>query len=85
MSTVHKEALKQKYAEERAKRLRPDGNAQYLQLKDQLAHYLEDPYTPVTEREPKRDHAGFRTRSSALPRAPGKTSQSKSGMRSGWG
>jgi cyclohexanone monooxygenase len=35
-----------KYAEERAKRLRPDGNEQYLQLKDQLAHYLEDPYTP---------------------------------------
>jgi cation diffusion facilitator CzcD-associated flavoprotein CzcO len=53
---VDKEALKQKYAEERAKRLRPDGNAQYLQLKGQLAHYLEDPYTPFTERPPKRDH-----------------------------
>src|SRR3989440_1298670 len=54
--TVDKEALKQKYAEERAKRLRPDGNAQYLQLKDQLAHYLEAPYTPFTERPPKHDH-----------------------------
>jgi cation diffusion facilitator CzcD-associated flavoprotein CzcO len=54
--TVDKEALKQKYAEERAKRLRPDGNAQYLQLKDQLAHYLEDPYTPFTERPAKHDH-----------------------------
>src|SRR2546423_660677 len=53
--TVDKEALKQKYAEERAKRLRPDGNAQYLQLKDQLAHYLEDPYTAFTERPPRHD------------------------------
>jgi cyclohexanone monooxygenase len=56
MTTIDKDALRQKYAEERAKRLRPDGNEQYLQLKDQLAHYLEDPYTPVTEREPKTDH-----------------------------
>ncbi|MFP5255634.1 MAG: flavin-containing monooxygenase [Acidimicrobiia bacterium] len=56
MGTIDKDALKQKYAEERAKRLRPDGNAQYLQLKDQLAHYLDDPYTPVTERAPKTDH-----------------------------
>jgi cation diffusion facilitator CzcD-associated flavoprotein CzcO len=55
-ATIDKEALRQKYAEERAKRLRPDGNAQYLQLKDQLAHYLDDPYTPVTERAPVRDH-----------------------------
>ena len=46
-TTVDKEALRQKYAEERAKRLRPDGNDQYLELKGQLAHYLEDPYTPV--------------------------------------
>jgi cyclohexanone monooxygenase len=49
-------SLKQKYAEERAKRLRPDGNDQYLQLKGQLAHYLDDPYTPFVEREPKTDH-----------------------------
>ena len=56
MTTIDKDALKQKYAEERAKRLRPDGNAQYLQLKDHLAHYLEDPYTPLTERGPKTDH-----------------------------
>jgi cation diffusion facilitator CzcD-associated flavoprotein CzcO len=56
MTTIDMDALRQKYAEERAKRLRPDGNAQYLQLKDQLAHYLDDPYTPVTERAPKTDH-----------------------------
>jgi cyclohexanone monooxygenase len=56
MTTIDKDALRRKYAEERDKRLRPDGNEQYLQLKDQLAHYLDDPYTPVTEREPKTDH-----------------------------
>jgi cyclohexanone monooxygenase len=55
-ATIDKEALKRKYAEERAKRLRPDGNDQYLQLKDQLAHYLDDPYVPVVEREPRTDH-----------------------------
>ena len=56
MTTIDKAALRQKYAQERAKRLRPDGNDQYLQVKDQLAHYLEDPYTPVTERAPLTDH-----------------------------
>ena len=54
--TIDKDALKRKYAQERAKRLRPDGNDQYLQIKDQLAHYLDDPYTPVTERAPVHDH-----------------------------
>ena len=56
MTVIDKDALKAKYAEERDKRLRPDGNDQYIQLKDQLAHYLDDPYTPVVEREPKTDH-----------------------------
>ena len=53
---VDKEALRQKYADERDKRLRPDGNEQYLQLKGQLSHYLEDPYTPVEPRAPRHDH-----------------------------
>ncbi|MFT5210390.1 MAG: cation diffusion facilitator CzcD-associated flavoprotein CzcO [Flavobacterium sp.] len=56
ISTSKKDALKQKYAEERDKRLRADGNEQYLELKDQLAHYLDDPYVEVKEREPKNDH-----------------------------
>jgi cation diffusion facilitator CzcD-associated flavoprotein CzcO len=55
-TAIDKEALRRRYAEERAKRLRPDGNAQYLQLKGQLAHYAEDPYTPFRERQPVRDH-----------------------------
>jgi cyclohexanone monooxygenase len=54
--TFDKDALKRTYAEERAKRLRPDGNDQYQELKDQFAHYAEDPYTPVTARGPKTDH-----------------------------
>ncbi|MEV0625842.1 flavin-containing monooxygenase [Nonomuraea wenchangensis] len=48
-----KEALRRKYREERDKRLRPDGNDQYLRLP---ADYLDDPYTPRTERAPKTDH-----------------------------
>ncbi len=53
---IDKEALRRKYLEERDKRLRADGNDQYVRLTGQLAHYLDDPYTPVTEREPKTDH-----------------------------
>ena len=51
--------MKRKYREERDKRLRPDGNAQYLELKGRLAHYAEDPYTPFVERAPKKDHVTF--------------------------
>ena len=56
MPTIDKDALKQKYADERAKRLRPDGNDQYLQIAGRFGHYLEDPYTPRVERAPKTDH-----------------------------
>jgi cation diffusion facilitator CzcD-associated flavoprotein CzcO len=54
--TIDKEALKQKYLEERNKRLRPDGNAQYIRIEDQLSHYLDDPYVPVKARDPLHDH-----------------------------
>jgi cyclohexanone monooxygenase len=57
---IDREALLAKYRAERDKRLRPDGNAQYLELKGgRFAHYLEDPYTPFVEREPKTDHVTF--------------------------
>jgi cation diffusion facilitator CzcD-associated flavoprotein CzcO len=56
---IDKEGLRRKYLEERGKRLRADGNDQYLQLKGRLAHYLEDPYTPVTPRPARTDHATF--------------------------
>jgi cyclohexanone monooxygenase len=50
------DALRRRYARERAKRLRPDGNDQYLELKGQFGRFLEDPYTERIEREPVRDH-----------------------------
>jgi cyclohexanone monooxygenase len=56
VTTAEKEALKRKYREERDKRLRPDGNAQYVRIDGHLGHYLDDPYTPVTDRAPKTDH-----------------------------
>ncbi len=56
---IDKDALRRKYAEERDKRLRPDGNNQYLRLQGQLSHYLDDPYTPRVERAPKTDHVTF--------------------------
>src|SRR6476660_6989258 len=56
---VDKERLRQKYLEERNKRLRADGNDQYLQVTGQLAHYLDDPYTRVVPRDPKTDHVTF--------------------------
>ena len=56
VTAIDKEAIRQKYAEERSKRLRSDGNAQYLQVKGQLAHYLADPYTALQERAALTDH-----------------------------
>jgi cation diffusion facilitator CzcD-associated flavoprotein CzcO len=58
-SPIDKAWLRNKYREERDKRLRPDGNDQYIEIKGQLAHYLDDPYTPVTPRAPKTDHVTF--------------------------
>ncbi len=55
-TAIDKEALRAKYRAERDKRVRPDGNGQYLELKGQLSHYLEDPYTQLKERDPKTDH-----------------------------
>ena len=56
MSTVDKESLKQKYAEERAKRLRADANDQYIRIEGGFDRFLEDPHTPVVPRESKTDH-----------------------------
>lgn len=53
---IYKAALRRKYAAERAKRLRPDGNDQYQRLTGRFAHYAVDPYTPRSERAPVTDH-----------------------------
>ncbi len=59
MSTIDKDALKERYRAERDKRLRADGNAQYVEISGHLRHYADDPYTEVVDREPLRDHVTF--------------------------
>ena len=50
------EALRERYRQERDKRLRPDGNAQYVEITGVFEHYLEDPYVePGFTREPLTD------------------------------
>lgn len=49
--TLDAEALRAKYEAERAKRIRSDGNDQYIEVTGKFAHYLDDPYTPVIDRE----------------------------------
>jgi cyclohexanone monooxygenase len=45
-------ALREKYAQERAKRLREEGSKQYIELTGELAKYYEiDPYTPPIGRD----------------------------------
>ena len=50
------DALRQKYNEEREKRLRSDGNEQYQEMKGDFSYFLEDPYVekPIV-RDPLED------------------------------
>ena len=45
-------ALRAKYRVERDKRVRDDGNEQYIEPKGRFAHFLDDPYVTRIEREP---------------------------------
>src|SRR5581483_9327733 len=46
-------ALREKYRQEREKRLRKEGSKQYIELEDDFAGYYEtDPHTPVQPRDP---------------------------------
>jgi cyclohexanone monooxygenase len=45
-------ALREKYRQERDKRLRADGNAQYVETAANFAHYRDDPYVERVERDP---------------------------------
>ena len=48
--------LRQKYSIERVKRIREDGNKQYIEVKGDFAHYMDDPYLDVKiDREPFTD------------------------------
>jgi cyclohexanone monooxygenase len=48
--------LREKYRAERDKRLRADGNEQYIEVAGEFAHFIEDPYVePGFSREPLTD------------------------------
>ena len=49
------EALREKYLFERDKRLRADGNDQYVEMAGRFADYLHDPYVDRVERPPLTD------------------------------
>ena len=47
------DALRRKYQEERDRRIRADGNDQYIEVKGEFAHVTHDPYVePGFAREP---------------------------------
>jgi len=49
------DALREKYRRERDKRLRDDGNEQYLEVKGEFARFVDDPYVEPLTREPLTD------------------------------
>jgi cation diffusion facilitator CzcD-associated flavoprotein CzcO len=55
LEPIDHEALRAKYREERDKRLRPDGNDQYIEPTGRFAYLVDDPYVPRTERAPVAD------------------------------
>ena len=59
MPDIDRDALRRRYAQERDKRLRPDGNDQYLQLTGGFRRMLGDPYAERLEREALHDHVTF--------------------------
>ena len=54
------DALHDKYLAERDRRLRDDGIGQYVEIKAEFSHYIDDPYVePGFTREPKLDEVEF--------------------------
>jgi cation diffusion facilitator CzcD-associated flavoprotein CzcO len=51
-TTIDRDFLRAKYRQERDKRLRPDGNDQYLEPTGKFAHFVDDPYVPPVDRAP---------------------------------
>ncbi|MGI4813465.1 MAG: flavin-containing monooxygenase, partial [Janthinobacterium lividum] len=50
------DALREKYRQERDKRLRPDGNAQFVKVEGDFSHLIDDPYVePGFSREALQD------------------------------
>ncbi|MEU9888872.1 NAD(P)/FAD-dependent oxidoreductase [Sphaerisporangium sp. NPDC051011] len=52
---VDLEAVRELYRREREKRIHPEGSAQYRRMSDELAHFVDDPYTERIERAPVHD------------------------------
>jgi cation diffusion facilitator CzcD-associated flavoprotein CzcO len=52
---IDREALRLRYRQERDKRLRPDGNDQYLEPTGPFARLLDDPFAARVERPPRSD------------------------------
>jgi cation diffusion facilitator CzcD-associated flavoprotein CzcO len=52
---IDREALRARYREERDKRIRPDGSAQYLEPTGRFASLLDDPYVTPVPRAPVHD------------------------------
>ena len=56
-SPLDPDQLRDRYRRERDKRLRPDGNDQYVEMTGPFARYLEDPYCDPHPRPPCHDRA----------------------------
>ncbi len=52
---IDHQALRERYRAERDKRLRPDGNDQYIEVTGRFADLAADPYTPVGDRPPRHE------------------------------
>jgi cation diffusion facilitator CzcD-associated flavoprotein CzcO len=56
---IDREALQAKYRSEREKRLRPEGNDQYIEPTGPFAHFLDDCYAEPIDRAPLFDDVNF--------------------------
>jgi cation diffusion facilitator CzcD-associated flavoprotein CzcO len=56
---IDREALQAKYRSEREKRLRPEGNDQYIEPTGPFAHFLDDCYAEPIDRAPVFDEVAF--------------------------
>ena len=54
---IDREALRVRYRAERDKRLRPEGNDQYIEPRGRFAHFRADPYAEPADRKPLFDEA----------------------------
>lgn len=59
ITEAEKTALREKYAAERDKRIRPEGNDQYVRLVETDESLAADPYTPWQDRDPVNDHVTY--------------------------